>query len=527
MITKNKSDILNLPEIQSNVSPPESESSYGQILKASSVIGGAQGLNYLMGMVRTKAIAILLGPSGVGIIGLYQNAMSMLSTLAGLGISNSGVRQIAEAHGSGDDRVIGITIKVIRRVCWITGIAGWLLTVLLSYPLSLWVFGSTSRAIGLAVLGGTLLMGTISGGQTALIQGFRRIADLARINVFSMVANTIAGVAIYCVLREKGIVPVLFLTAAVNLGFSWWFARGIKAPEVDLPLNKTWGEAKKLVGFGLAVMWSALLGSAAGLLIRTAIVREVGMEANGIYQAAWGLSGLFAGFILNAMGTDFYPRLTAAAKDHGIMNRLVNEQVEIGLLLSLPGLLGTLAFAPFVMRVFYSAKFASGAPLLPWFIVGVFLRVIGWPLGYILLAKGYGKLFALVETVFIVINLLLVFWFLRLFGLPGTAYAFVVLYLLAVPFLMLLSSRLTGFSVSRSLLRLSCISVLIIALGFSCQKFLPHPYDYVVGGILTVWGFVISLRGLVSRLGQSNKLVQMAFRIPGLRGLCAGFRAIP
>ena len=38
--------------------------SCGQILKSSSIIGGAQGINYLIGMVRVKLVAVLIcGPT--------------------------------------------------------------------------------------------------------------------------------------------------------------------------------------------------------------------------------------------------------------------------------------------------------------------------------------------------------------------------------------------------------------------------------------------------------------------------------
>ena len=36
--------------------------SYGQILKSSALIGGPTGLNLLIGVFRTKAMALLLGP---------------------------------------------------------------------------------------------------------------------------------------------------------------------------------------------------------------------------------------------------------------------------------------------------------------------------------------------------------------------------------------------------------------------------------------------------------------------------------
>src|SRR5436305_15174455 len=48
----------------SDQKPVKAESSYGQILKSSAWIGGSQAANIALGIVRTKAMAILLGPAG-------------------------------------------------------------------------------------------------------------------------------------------------------------------------------------------------------------------------------------------------------------------------------------------------------------------------------------------------------------------------------------------------------------------------------------------------------------------------------
>src|SRR5436853_5685838 len=93
------------------------------------------------------------------------------------------------------------------------------------------------------------------------------------------------------------------------------------------------------------------------------------------------------------MGSDCYPRLTAAAKDHAECNRMVNEQAEISLLMAGPGVLATLTLAPVVIALFYTTKFAGAVEPLRWICLGMALRVIAWPMGFIVLAKGAQKIF--------------------------------------------------------------------------------------------------------------------------------------
>lgn len=471
-------------------------------------------------MVRTKLVAVLLGPSGVGLVGLYVSATSLVGAFTGLGIATSGVREVAEAHASGDAGRVAQTVTTLRRACWVTGLLGWLLTVALAYPLTLWTFGSGERTVAVALLGVTLLLGSISGGQTALLQGARRIGDLARLNVISVLTGTIVAVSLYAWLGERGIVAALIATAIVNLGFSWWFARRVQIAPMGMKWAETWRESKRLVGLGLAFMWSGLLTAAVALAIRSVIVRDLGLDANGVYQAAWGISGMFAGFILGAMATDFYPRLTAVSHDDERVNRLVNEQTEIGILLALPGLLGTLAFAPWVMQIFYSAKFLPGAELLPWFVMGIFGQVVSWPMGFTLAAKGAGGWYVAVESCANFLRLCLSIILLRWLGLWGAALAIPLLYVVHTTFLLWICRRLTGFRWATAALKLMAMSASLVLAGFAVQKWIPGYLALAAGAFLTAVASLLSLRGVANRLGSDHRIVLLAFKIPGVRFAC-------
>src|SRR5688572_22370057 len=91
------------------------KNTYGQILKSSALIGGSSAVNVAIGIVRTKAMALFLGPAGVGLLGLYSSVLDLTQAIAGMGVNSSGVRQIAEAAGSGEKDRIARTAVVLRR----------------------------------------------------------------------------------------------------------------------------------------------------------------------------------------------------------------------------------------------------------------------------------------------------------------------------------------------------------------------------------------------------------------------------
>ena len=169
---------------QAPYSASSPHNSYGQILKSSALIGGSSALNIALGILRTKAMALLLGPAGVGLLGLYGAISDLARTIAGMGINNSGVRQIAEASGTGDTRRVARTVTTLRRVALLLGIAGSLLLAACCLPVSKLSFGDHRHAGEIALLSLAVLFGAVSGGQMALVQEMRHIGDLARANIW-------------------------------------------------------------------------------------------------------------------------------------------------------------------------------------------------------------------------------------------------------------------------------------------------------------------------------------------------------
>lgn len=491
-------------------------STYRRILRSSALMGGSQATNQVLGLIRIKLVAILLGPAGVGIVGLYTSAMAMLASVTDLGLQRSAVRSIAHANGSEDPAAMMRSVRMLRRLCWATGIFGWLVAAALALPLSRMMFQNSDHALALAVLGASLLLNAINGGQVALLRGLSRIGDIARIQVTAGFVNTVSTLVLYAWLRERGIVPVLLMNAAVSLAISAWFVRRIEVPEGRMSWQEALAEARPMLTLGLALMTSLVLANLLEFVTRSLISTQYGLDAAGIYQAAWSMSGMFAGFVLTAMGTDFYPRLTAVIEDRAAAAREIDQQTEIGLLLALPGLLVTLALAKWIVWALYSAKFAPAADLLIWMVLGVFGRVLSWPMSYVQLALNSGKWYVATEAAFIVIQGSLVLLLVPRIGALGAAYAFFACYVLYIFGMSWVSRRLIGYRHSASALRLMWIATVLVAAGFGASRWLAEVPALIVGVLIAMAGSLFCLRGLIGRLGRTHKLSRLAARVPGL-----------
>ncbi len=475
--------------------------SYRQILKATSIMGGSSLIIILFRIVRTKFLAVLLGPSGIGLIGIYDSIIGVVNCTTAMGIASSGVRQIAEAVGSDDEVKISRTVTTLRRTVLFSGLLGFCAMLFSSGLLSRLTFGDQGHASDLALLAVTIFFSEVSGGQAALIQGARRIKDLAMMNILGAFLGTLFSIPIFYVFGHRGIILYMLIVSAMSLLTSWWYSRKMKIIRVVMSWRETLAEAKPLLKLGLAFMFSGLMTTGTFYLLRVCIVRYAGLDGAGIYQAAAGLSLLYTGFILEAMGRDYYPRLTAVAGNGSECNSLINKQMEIGVLLAVPGIIGTMTFTPFVISIFYSAKFLPAVDVLRWQILGILLRVIIWPMSYLFVAKGNGKLFFWTELFANATHLLFVLLGVKYFGLTGAGMAFFAMYVLYFLVIYRIVRASYGYVMTGRNLRILAISITSTALVFLTPFFLPSTPALIVNIAVTAAVGWYSLNGILSAAG--------------------------
>lgn len=474
--------------------------SYAHILKSTALIGGSSLINVGFSIIRNKALAVLLGPEGIGLMALYNSILDIAQTLAGLGIQSSGVREIARTAENEDRSRVSRTAIVLRRLSVILALLGAILLAGLAAPVAQFTFGEDQHVFGTVLLALAVFFRLVCSGETALLQGMRQIANLARINVISGFVSTVASIALIYFLGADGIVVSLIVVAAATALTTFFYSRKIRLNRPEITVSQSRDEAVTIVKLGAVFMASGLLTFGAAYAVRLIVLKLDGAVAAGLYQAAWALGGLYAGFVLQAMGTDFYPRLAAVADDHATCNRLVNEQTQVSLLLAGPGVIGTLTFAQLAMWLFYSPEFAPAADLLRWICLGMMLRIVAWPIGYIVLAKGAQAIFFWTEVAAAIVHVGLVWFFVTKFGAVGAGIGFFGLYVWHGLLIYFIARRLTGFRWSSINHRLGAAYFAASCLVFCLPLFLPVWQATVLGSIGALVSGLYSLKSLTEML---------------------------
>lgn len=490
------------------MSAPEQQerSSHKQILRSSFIIGGASVINILVGLLRMKVVAVLLGPAGVGLIGILNNLMATGANIAALGVGNSGTRQVAEAVGRDDPDAIDASRRALFLGTLILATLGSFLFWCVRDLIAVHILEDEKLApfVGWVSIGIGLTVAT--GSQRALLTGMRRVGDIARMTVISSLVGALVGIAAIYYLGETGIILLVLSAPLVGLVASHFYVA--KLPRIQskrLPFHEVKQQWRTLLKLGFAFMVAGLAMPVGQLAVRAMVQNQLGLDSLGYFQASWAISMTYIGFVLGAMGTDYYPRLTAVISDHKKVIRLVNEQAEVAILLAGPVLLAMMALAPWVITRLYSDEFTASISVLRWQILGDTLKIISWPMGFIILASGRGKLFVMTEMfaacVFVVATWACMPWL----GIDATGVAFFLMYLSYFPLLMVVARLLVGFSFSNKVrqdaLMLFAFSIVTVGVGYFSDV-----YAAIAGLALAMVIGCLALRRLEEIVEPSGKL---------------------
>ncbi|MCT0212028.1 O-antigen translocase [Synechococcus sp. CS-1326] len=483
---------------------PATDNSLGGVFKASALIGSSALMGAALGALRAKTLAVLLGPAGIGLMGTFTMVQELARSMAQLGMTQSGVRQVAEAASTGDDQRLALVALVLRRITILCGFLGAIALWASSGAVSTLTFGTKEQATSISLLALALFLTVVADGRGALLQGMRRMKAVAKLSVFGALLGTIATVVLVYFLRERAIVPSLVAAAMAYLGLAWWFSRGIGKAVVVPKAGEVARETALLFNLGLAFLASGLLMSGSDYVVRTFIIRMEGIENAGLYQAAWTVGGLYVGFVLQAVAMDFYPRLVGVVNDHHVCNATVNEQTTVSMLMAAPGIIATITFAPLAIHLFYSAKFFGSIVLLQWICMGMAIRIIVTPMRFIIIAMNRRLAFFAVEAAWATFNIAATWWGLHAFGLEGAAIAFLLTNVFQALFVYLLAHNMTGFQWSAENRRTGSYFLLACLMTFVLQKTLSQWPALAVGTIITLASLLLCVRTTLRLTGMGS-----------------------
>ena len=406
----------------------KSQENYGHVLKFTGIFGGVQGLNVLVGLVRNKFVALLLGPDGMGLVSLFNTTVQLISQATHLGISVSAVRNISEYYDAGDTEKVAHCVKVVRGWCLLTALLGMLVCVVAGPFLSNTTFSWGDHTLHFVLLAPAVGMIAITGGETAILKGQRKLGALALVQIVAALASLVIAIPIYYFFWQAGIVPVIVLMAFVTMCATLRFSLRIFPLQIR-GARGILGEGMGMIRLGVAFTLAGIVGSGAEMFIRSFLNVAGSLDAVGLYNAGYMITITYAGLVFAAMESDYFPRLSAVNQDVEATNLMVNKQTEVSVLTIAPLLTSLIIFLPVLIPLLLSSQFLPIVAMTQVAALAMFFKAMTLPVAYITLARGLSVTYFVLESVYYVALVALImvgYWH---WGIWGTGLAITLAHL--------------------------------------------------------------------------------------------------
>lgn len=470
----------------------EEKSSYRQIFKATSIFGGVQIFNILILVIRSKFIAVLLGPLGMGISGMLLSTTTLLSSLTSFGLGISSIKDIATSKT--DNQKLLKTVAILDKLVWYTGALGMIATIILSPVLSKITFDNYQYTGSFIFLSITLLLGQFTLGKDAVLQGTRQLKWLASASMISSLVSLLITLPLYYMYGVKGIVPAMIIMSFVTLVITQLFYKKLKFKLPPITFKESWQNGKDMLKLGFFLSLSALIGSGCSYLVRIFITRTGGIEDVGFYNAGFSIINSYVGIVLTAMGTDYYPRLVGIINDKLKYIETVNQQGNVAVLILGPIITIFIVACNFIITLLYSKEFLPISDMMKYAIIGIFFRAASWLLGFVVLAKGSTKLFFWCELAANLYMTLLNCIFYYYWNLEGLGFSFILGYILYLIQMLIISKKFYDFKFSLSFIKMFTVQLLIAVSALFIGQFTLSPiFYYSLGGLMIILSCIFSL----------------------------------
>ena len=473
----------------------DSDGNYGHILKYTGVFGGVQGLNILLGLVRNKVVALLLGPSGMGLASLFGTTVDFVSKSTNLGVPFSGVRRLSALCDSGDVAALGREVMVVRAWCLLTALLGMLVCVAVGPFLSQTAFAWGDHSLHFMLLSPAVGMLAVTGGETAILKALRRLGTLAYVQLFSAVAALLVSFPVYAAFGEAGIVPVIVMTAFVTMVLT--LRRSLQVQPLRLSWEKRlMGEGMGMIVLGVAYTLAAIAGSGAEMAIRSFLNVQGDLDVLGLYNAGYLLTVTYAGMVFSAMETDYFPRLSAVQQDVEATNLTVNRQMEVSLLLLAPMLAFLIITLPVLIPLLFSARFLSVVAMAQVAALAMYLKVLTLPVAYITLARGKSVAFLVLEVSYYVVLVVLMMGCFERWGLLGTGIALLLAHIFDYVMINGYAYRKYGYRCSVAVFGYAFVQLSLGVLAYVLTLTASGPAYWLLGVVAVLLSALFSLQVL-------------------------------
>jgi len=380
----------------------------------------------LAGIVAGKVVAVYTGPTGVALLGQFNNFINISTTFANGGI-NTGVVKYTAEYGNNEQKINSLFSTSFKVTLYTSGIIG-LALMLFSYPLSGYLFANSAYASIFIIFGCSIVLYALNSLFLSILNGSGDIKALSYVNMSSNIAGLLFTVVLVHYLNIYGALLSIILAQSIVFCISGyvlmkrsWFKLSYFFSSFDTTM------LKKLSAFSLMAIVSALTVPLSQIILRQYLIQHLSVQSAGIWQGVNSISNAYLLLASSAISIYYLPKLASLKTKSEI-----RHEIHSGYKMILPVMavccMAIYLFRSFIIKLLFTKAFTAMNELFLFQMLGDLLKVGTWILAYLMLAKSMTRLYIITEVFFHVLYVVLGYFLVNRYGLVGITYAFAINY---------------------------------------------------------------------------------------------------
>lgn len=491
----------------------KSKSSYRHIVKATSIFGGVQVFQILTTLIKAKFASVLIGAAGMGMLAIFTSTLLMINAISNYGLIFGATREISKSAHANDLDKLNRIYSAITKLVIIFSLFGAVLMIIFSKYLSNFAFGNSSYFSGFIFLSVTILFSGITNINNSVLQGMKRLKDLANSTMIGSGLGLISSIPLYYFFGKAGIVPSIIITSACSFIISYYFIKKTAIQKIKMNIGSAFIEGKGILNLAIIMFVAYVFGSFVIYIINIFIVKFGSVSELGLYSAGISFSSQFVSLVFVSMSIDFFPRLSAISADNHKVTKMVNEQAEITYLILLPILVIMILVSPLVVKLFLTSEFNQIINFIRITALSIVFQAAAYIIANIPIAKGHNKLFisfnSIIPGVSALIFCLMGYHY---FGLNGIAIGSCMVSFIHFTSMALICYKMYGFKMDLNFLFIFFITLISTVTTFFVVIYLPGKIAYALGGIIFLFTVYFSILKLDKLLNIRELLSRYSVR---------------
>lgn len=380
----------------------------------------------LTGFLSIKIVAVLIGPSGIALLGQLNNFSSVFLTFSGGGINNGVTKNLAE-NASSISKVTAI-LSTSLRITIVLSIISSILLIIGSAYFSQLILKDVRYSSIFVIFGFTIIFYALNGLLLSILNGFKEFNKFISINIVTSLTGLVISLILVIYFGVFGALlsavtfqSLVFLITLIFVYKCKWFKRHYFFGKF------TKSVLHKLSHYTLMAFVSAATVPVSQLIIRGFITEEFSLAEAGVWEGINRISGMYLMLITSSLGVYYLPRLSEISNNLEMRKEIFNAYILI-----LPPLL-ILTFVIYYCRdlliiFLFNEKFTSMRDLFFFQLLGDYFKIASWILAFIMIARSMTFTYVVTEITFSALTVILSLYFIKIHGNVGATIGHFITY---------------------------------------------------------------------------------------------------